>query len=55
MGVVEKEAKLGSTKLHYEEVGIMSRNEPALKTDKAWLWAMDENMSRSESMMTVRA
>ena len=46
--VVKKEAKLGGTKLRHEEIEIVPRDKMSPKADKAWVRAINEDVSRSE-------
>ena len=48
LGVVEKEAKLGSTELHHEKRRMMPGDKALLKADEALVRAVNEDVSRSE-------
>ena len=55
MGVMKKEAELGSTKFHHKEVGVVPRDKASSETDEAGFRAMDEDMGWSKTMTAMRA
>ena len=52
---MKEETKLGSTKAHHEEVGVVPRDKAASKTDEPGFGACDEDMSGCDSMMAEGA
>ena len=55
MGIVKKEAELGSAEFHHKEVRIMSRDKASSETNEAGFRTVDENVGWGKTKMAMGA